>query len=67
MEKIYIKPETIVVTIDINRTILVGSEKEFDPDKDQFDPIGGSSDDAEADGAEYSRNSNGGNVWDNAW
>lgn len=66
MEKIYIKPETIVVAIDINRTILVGSEKVFDPDKDQFDPIGGGSDGAEDDN-EYSRSSNGGNVWDNAW
>ena len=68
MIKKYIKPETVIILINISNMLLIGSEKKFDPDKDHFDPgLGGEED---AGSIEYSRDNddnNRGNVWDNAW
>lgn len=65
MTKKYIKPETLVIPINVSSMLLDGSEKTFDPDKDHFDPVLGEEGKAGVD--EFSRDNNRGSVWDNAW
>jgi|GEM_PF-6205511 hypothetical protein len=63
MIKKYMKPETIVVSINLSNLILAQSEV----DPENMSGSTGGSDGAEDDN-EYSRSdSNGGNIWDNAW
>ncbi len=63
MIKKYMKPETIVVSINLSNLILAQSEV----NPENMSGSTGGPDGAEDDN-EYSRsNNNGGNVWDNAW
>ena len=65
MTKKYIKPETLVIPINVSSMLLDGSEKTFDPNKDHFDPgLGG---EGEAGDDEFSRDNNRNSVWDNIW
>ena len=67
MIKKYIKPETQIYTV-LNKSLLMlsvteGSEMNYEDHENLITTTG------DADGAEgeYSRNSNGCNIWDNAW
>ena len=62
MIKKYMKPVTIVVSINLSNLILAQSEA-------NLENMSGSTAGEAEDDNEYSRsdNSNGGNIWDNAW
>ena len=67
MVKRFIKPETIIYDINPGKSLLVAASNGAEMDYNEHGNL--STDTGDADGAEgeYSRNSNGGNIWDNAW
>ena len=67
MIKKYIKPETIVFTINLSKSLLLTVSGGDEVHPDNFNS--GTGEDSGLDDGEYSRseNSNGGNIWDNAW
>lgn len=76
MKKIYLSPATDVYKISIDGLLLTpsqdvgpGTSAAGDPNKIDTGEDGGfpSSGSGSIDDVDYARNSNGGNIWDNAW
>lgn len=69
MRKEYIKPETTIYTININKSILliVSDSSEVQNPTNLVTDTDQSIDEDSWESGEYSRDNNGGNVWDNGW
>lgn len=66
MIKKYIKPETIVCTINLSKSLLLTVSGGDEVNPGNFNP--GTGDDSGLDDGEYSRSENNrSNVWDNIW
>lgn len=63
MKKIYKTPCTELYKVQITNHLLIGSDtKEIGVDTSSSDPV-----DLDEEDVALGRNSNGGNIWDNAW
>ena len=71
MEKKYIKPETLVVTINLSNILMLspGNSEEGEQTLNNFsgNEMGDQPDPGDFDDGEFARKNNGGNIWDNAW
>ena len=68
MIKKYIKPETIVCTINLSKSLLLTVSGSDEVNPGDFDPNPGGTGEPELGDGEYSRSENNrSNVWDNIW
>lgn len=72
MEKKYIEPETLVVTINLSNILMLspGNSQEGEQTLSNFGNEMGDDhqpDPGDFDDGEFARKNNGGNIWDNIW